>query len=151
MKKITILFVLVLSLILFVNLTINNKSHISTTKTELQTTTKSDCPPQGDSDRQKLLELDKLKNRQEKKTYIDESLDIKSFMKPGDDKNRFALEANHYLENTLKKANHELKDNAIKYISEKLGGYAKKINNASHEYLNNKIIHNENVHHKISQ
>jgi len=57
----------------------------------------------------------------------------------GDDKNRFALEANHYLENSLKKANHELKDNAIQYISEKLGGYAKKINNASHEYLNTKI------------
>jgi chromosome segregation ATPase len=57
----------------------------------------------------------------------------------GDDKNRFALEANHYLENSLKKDNHELKDNAIQYISEKLGGYAKKINNASHEYLNTKI------------
>ena len=82
MKKI----LLAVAVLIVVGLVVTAAQYIS----PKQTVQTSGCPQEGSSTKDKFKELDKLKNRTEKKSYIDENLDVKSFLKGNDDRKLFS-------------------------------------------------------------
>ena len=85
MKKIFLALIILISIGL-----ISVAAHIYKKSFPKQTIQISGCPQEGNSAKEKFKELDKLKNRTEKKSYIDENIDIETFLKGIDDRKMFS-------------------------------------------------------------
>ena len=83
MKRVFLVVAILISIVLVAQ-------YVSKESFPKQTVQTSNCPPEGDSPKEKFQELDKLKNRTEKKSYIDENIDVNSFLCSCPDQKKFS-------------------------------------------------------------